>query len=243
MNRADSIVRLMLFTILAAPVAGLAQEWTRFRGPNGSGLSDSEFPAKPTEANIAWNIKLPGGGHSSPVVWGDKVFVTCADDSSALRMVVCLSAKTGAIEWKKEYGSHTYKDKHVDNSYASSTPAVDAERVYVCWSTPEEFTLVALKHDGVEAGWKVNLGSRSSSQHGSGNSPDRRGRSGSFWRRSGQKVQARAVCMGSTPRLARSFGKRREERELFRRHSCHLPPEIRRGHGDLFQPGRRTDRR
>ncbi|HET6251978.1 MAG TPA: PQQ-binding-like beta-propeller repeat protein [Tepidisphaeraceae bacterium] len=168
MNRFCSIALLVLIAAVAAPLSALGQEWTRFRGPNGTGLSDTTFPAKWTAADYAWNTELPGTGHSSPVVWGDKVFVTCAQETTAERMVVCISAKTGQVEWKKDYGSHTFA-QNKDNSYASSTPVVDADRVYVNWVTPEEFTLIALTHDGKEI-WKADLGSFIT-QHGGGNSP------------------------------------------------------------------------
>jgi len=161
---------LLLFVtaILTLAQFASAQEWTRFRGPNGTGISQTTFPPKFTEKDFAWNITLPGSGHSSPAIWGDKVFVTCTDETTAQRIVLCLSSKTGAVEWKKEFGSHTFK-KHGDNSYTSATPAVDADHVYVCWNTPEEFTLMALTHGGVEV-WKADLGPVVS-QHGSGNSP------------------------------------------------------------------------
>src|SRR6185437_5997714 len=149
---------LLLFVtaILTLAQFASAQEWTRFRGPNGTGISQTTFPPKFTEKDFAWNITLPGSGHSSPAIWGDKVFVTCTDETTAQRIVLCLSSKTGAVEWKKEFGSHTFK-KHGDNSYTSATPAVDADHVYVCWNTPEEFTLMALTHGGVEV-WKADLG-------------------------------------------------------------------------------------
>lgn len=56
-----------------------AQEWTRFRGPNGTGASDAAtIPVKWTEADYNWKIELPGLGHSSPAIWGDKVFLLSA---------------------------------------------------------------------------------------------------------------------------------------------------------------------
>ena len=161
-------VVLLLSGLCAIPALAFGQEWTRFRGANGSGLSETAFPATFADKDFAWKTGLPGGGHSSPVLWGDKVFLTCGDDETARRMVVCVNAKDGHIAWTQEFGSHTYK-KHGDNSYASATPVVDADRVYVCWNTPEEFTLMALKHDGSSA-WKLNLGAFVS-QHGGGNSP------------------------------------------------------------------------
>jgi len=147
-----------------------AQDWTRFRGPNGQGVSEaSTIPVKFTEADYNWKTKLPAGGHSSPVLWGKKIFLTCADDEqSAKRLVVCVHADDGRILWTKTYESE-YHHKHKFNSFASSTPAVDADHVYVCWSTPEEYTLVALDHEGKEV-WRRNLGPYFS-QHSCGTSP------------------------------------------------------------------------
>ena len=146
-----------------------AQEWARFRGPDGSGVNPAvDVPAVWGEKDYRWKIALPGGGHSSPVLWGDKLFVTCADQASARRTVLCINSRDGSTLWTRDFGSHAFH-QHGDNSYASATPAVDAEHVYVCWSTPEEFMLIALNHDGADA-WKADLGPFIS-QHGGGNSP------------------------------------------------------------------------
>jgi outer membrane protein assembly factor BamB len=146
-----------------------AQEWTRFRGPNGSGINETtHVPAVWSAQDYRWKMKLPGGGHSSPVLWGGRLFITCADDSTADRSVLGIAAADGKIVWRADFPSHVFH-QHQDNSYASSTPAVDADRVYVCWNTPEEFTLTALDHDGKQL-WKTDLGPFIS-QHGGGNSP------------------------------------------------------------------------
>ncbi|MDA1055590.1 MAG: PQQ-binding-like beta-propeller repeat protein [Planctomycetota bacterium] len=71
---------------------GLAQEWTRFRGPNGSGLSGAKtIPVTWTDKDYNWIAELPGRGHSSPVLWGDKLFVTCCDEAASLRHLICLN--------------------------------------------------------------------------------------------------------------------------------------------------------
>ncbi|MBI1900572.1 MAG: PQQ-binding-like beta-propeller repeat protein [Planctomycetia bacterium] len=147
-----------------------AQEWTRFRGPNGTGISEAKtIPTTFTEQDFNWKVKLPAEGHSSPVLWGEKIFLTCADDgATAERLVVCLNAKNGGILWSKNYASSFHK-KHPHNSFASSTPAVDEERVYCVWSTPEEYTLLALDHDGNKV-WQRALGPFVS-QHSCGVSP------------------------------------------------------------------------
>ncbi|HXE55085.1 MAG TPA: PQQ-binding-like beta-propeller repeat protein [Tepidisphaeraceae bacterium] len=143
-------------------------QWPRFRGPNGLGLSDADIPAQWTEKDFNWKITLPGGGHSSPVVWGDRIFLLCGNDQTGEHMVVCVNAKDGSIRWNRAYPAHTYSH-HQYNSYASSSPAVDEKHVYVCWSTPEEFTVMAFDHDGNEI-WKNDLG-EFISQHGGGQSP------------------------------------------------------------------------
>jgi outer membrane protein assembly factor BamB len=147
-----------------------AQEWSRFRGPNGSGIADAPtVPAAFTDKDYIWNIALPGSGHSSPVLWGDRIYVTCSDKETALRTVLCLNTSDGGVIWKREFPSHPYK-QHNDNNYASSTPTVDEKHVYIAWSTPEEYALTALDAvDGKDA-WHVPLG-RYISQHGSGTSP------------------------------------------------------------------------
>ena len=146
-----------------------AQEWTRFRGPNGQGHSAAtNLPERWTEADLNWKVALPGQGHSSPVLWGDKIFLMSADAGTATRYVLCLAAADGRELWRREYASQTHRI-HMRNTYGSSTPAVDAERVYVAWSTPTRLTLLALDHDGRDV-WDLDLGPVVS-EHGFGTSP------------------------------------------------------------------------
>ncbi len=155
--------------VAAAPHFAAAQDWTRFRGPNGAGISDAtSIPTEWTDKDYNWKTKLPGIGHSSPVIWGDRIFLTSAIEETCQRIVLCISATDGSILWQKAYDS-TVHSKHLRNSFASSTPAVDAEQVYAVWSAPEDYTLVALDHQGNEK-WKVNLGPYVS-QHSGGTSP------------------------------------------------------------------------
>lgn len=150
-------------------VRSQTQEWTRFRGPNGTGLSAATtVPTTWTESDYNWKVQLPGVGHSSPVLWGDKLFITSAIEETAQRIILCLNAHDGRIEWQRRYDS-TVHHHHKFNSFASTTPALDAQHVYVCWSTPEEYTLLALDHSGKEV-WKINLGPFVS-QHSCGTSP------------------------------------------------------------------------
>lgn len=154
------------FCLAAAPAT--AQEWPRFRGLNGTGLSDAKLPAEWTEKDYHWKVELPGVGHSSPVLWGDKVFVTSGDGKTGQRIVSCLSTADGKTLWTKEWEGKPYPT-HLRNSIATSTPAVDAERLYLCWATPESYTVMALDHAGKEL-WQTDLGPYKS-QHGFGASP------------------------------------------------------------------------
>ena len=160
-------VACLLGFLLGNPSVG--QEWTRFRGPNGSGLSTATtVPIRWTEKDYNWNLELPGAGHSSPVLWGERIFVSCADEKTGRRLVLCLRTRDGQRLWTAEFGGEKH-GKHQDNSFASATPAVDEHRVCVCWAGPKEYLVAALDHEGKEL-WRVDLGPFKSG-HGSGPSP------------------------------------------------------------------------
>jgi hypothetical protein len=143
--------RLCVVVLILGSSLAHASEWTRFRGPNGTGVNEAaDIPVEWKEENILFRTKLPGGsGAGSPVIWNDKAFVLSADPETATRYVVCVDAMKGGILWQKEYPS-TPHHLHTRSSYASCTPTVDEDRVYVAWSTPEQTILKALKHDGTE---------------------------------------------------------------------------------------------
>ena len=157
----------------ALALAGLslttnAQEWTRFRGPNGTGVSDAKtIPTKITANDINWKIELPGIGHSSPVLWGDHIFLTTAGDAGGLK-VLCLAAADGKTLWQHDFPLTPFA-KHKFNSFASATPAVTAGAVYVVWNEPEHYFLAALDHTG-QVLWQRDFGAFVS-QHACGTSP------------------------------------------------------------------------
>jgi len=155
-------------TIILASVSQ-GQEWTRFRGPNGQGISDARtIPVKWTEKDYNWKVNLPGGGHSSPVLWGEKLFVTSGDQQTGNSLLLALNASDGTVLWQKEYAISKYRPNKL-NSFATATPAVDAEHVYVLRTNPEQTILAALNHDGAEI-WKRTF-EGVLCQHGAGTSP------------------------------------------------------------------------
>ena len=147
----------------------VAQEWTRFRGPNGTGISDATtIPTTWTDDDYNWIAELPGAGHSSPVVWGERIFLTSADGDGARRYVLCIDVVDGRIVWQRDYDSTPHK-KHVRNSFATPTAVVDQDYVFVVWSAPEQYSLRAFDHQGREL-WHRDLGPYAS-QHSCGSSP------------------------------------------------------------------------
>ncbi|MFH1264282.1 MAG: PQQ-binding-like beta-propeller repeat protein [Planctomycetota bacterium] len=136
---------------------GAQEEWTRFRGPDGTGISTAKsIPVAFGESDYRWNVELPGSGHSSPVLWGEKIFLTCETPEEGERLVMCLAAADGRVLWTFKDTFEPYRN-HRFNSFAASTPAVDADRVYISWVSGETFIVLALDHDGSQV-WKRTMG-------------------------------------------------------------------------------------
>lgn len=153
MNRTLTIA--VLSVLLAAP--GVAENWPRFRGNNGAGISESvDIPSQWSEADYLWVADLRGVGNSSPVIWEDKLFVSAADEGAGKRWLICLHKATGKVLWRGESEFVKYK-KHKNNTYASSTPAVDENQVYQLWHSKQGSPLIAYSHEGIER-WRYDLG-------------------------------------------------------------------------------------
>ena len=160
---------LILFILALIGNSLEAQNWNRFRGTNGNGeYPPLKLPFAWKDDDKAWKTTLPGSGHSSPVVWGEKIFTTCASPGEARQFVLCLNAETGKIIWQKEFNFTPYP-YHKFNSYASSTPAVDQDFLFVSWTTKQSNDLVCFNHLG-QIIWRRNFGAYET-QHGSGFSP------------------------------------------------------------------------
>jgi outer membrane protein assembly factor BamB len=145
--------------LLLCPILVYAEnaEWGRFRGPNGSGISDAKtIPTDWGAQDYNWTVRLPGLGYGSPVVWGNRIYLTSGDEKTGERRLVCLNASTGETRWQKKYPAATYK-QHRDNAYAASTPTADAQGVVISWATPGKIVLLALDPDGNEM-WRRDLG-------------------------------------------------------------------------------------
>lgn len=151
-----------LFVLLIASALGSlfsaqawAQNWGRFRGENGTGVSELKgIPATWKDADYAWKIELPHGGHSSPIIWEKTMFVTSATEGGGERFVHCLDADSGKEHWQAALKLHQ-SSKHQKNSWASSTPCTDGDRVYVLFADDARLLVVAWDFTGRET-WRVN---------------------------------------------------------------------------------------
>jgi outer membrane protein assembly factor BamB len=159
----------VLLLALSTAAAAHAADWPRFRGPNGAGLAPAaNTPSTFADTDLAWKIELPGIGHSSPVIVGDKVFVTCADPATAKRFLICVNLADGKELWRRDHASRPFQ-QHKDNSFASASPAADDQRVYYSFVTPDAYKVYAADHAGKEL-WTYDMGPWKS-EHGPGASP------------------------------------------------------------------------
>ena len=144
--------------------------WSRFRGPNGSGVSsDRNIPLTFGPAdNILWKIETPGVGNSSPIVWGNRLFLHAASRDGKQRSLVCLDIHDGKVRWQKTFSAQPAKIRS-DSSLASSTPATDGSSVFVCFWDGKDVVAAAFDLEGKQL-WSKNLGVFNS-QHGPGASP------------------------------------------------------------------------
>jgi outer membrane protein assembly factor BamB len=168
--------------MLAAVPAGGA-DWRQFRGHLGQGVSDEKgLPIEWSEhKNLAWKSKLPGAGASSPIIVGNRVFVTTysgygldAKEPGKMddlrRHLVCVDRQNGNIVWSKEFlpslPEHKYDGEGSYHGYAASTPASDGERLYVFFGRSGVY---CFDLDGKEI-WHVTVG-KNTDRWGSGASP------------------------------------------------------------------------
>ncbi len=140
-----------LSSLLAATLAVMsplgAADWTQFRGPNGDGVSsETGVPTRLEPTSITWSIALPGRGFSSPLIVGDKVFVTAGSGARQDRLhVLCFRVSDGALLWERQFWATGRTMTHEKIGAATPTPASDGKAVYAIFSSND---CVALDLDG-----------------------------------------------------------------------------------------------
>lgn len=145
-----------------------AQDWPQWRGPAGTGVaSDAKLPGKwSRDQNVAWKAPLPGPGNSSPVAWGDRVFITQSTQKDHRRTVMCFKRADGKLLWQAGVTDAKPEPTNGQNPYCSASPVTDGQRVIAFFGSPG---LYCYDMDGREL-WRRELGAVDS-WHGSGSSP------------------------------------------------------------------------
>jgi outer membrane protein assembly factor BamB len=149
-------------------LAARAENWPCFRGPTRQGLSTAaDLPVQwDASKGVKWKVEIPGEAHSSPIVWGDRIFLTTATDGGAACHVLCVSAADGRVLWNTEVFRQETARKEARNSYATPTPVTDGRRVYALFGSGG---IAAVDFDGKVA-WTFRE-FRYYSRHGLGASP------------------------------------------------------------------------
>ncbi|MFK8111358.1 MAG: PQQ-binding-like beta-propeller repeat protein [Rubripirellula sp.] len=124
---------LMLLCFVATTVVAVAESnWPEFRGPTGDGHTDADLPAKIDEGVVRWKTPIHGKGWSSPVVWGDKIWLTTATEDGKQMSVICVDRRSGKLLHDKVLIENEEPAFcHAMNSYATPTPVVEEGRVYI----------------------------------------------------------------------------------------------------------------
>ena len=153
-----------------ADVADKPATWSGFRGPSGMGVSAAKgLPVTWSDTeNIAWKTPLPGPGASSPIVFGDRIYLTCytgffvpgeseGNKENLKRHLLAMNRKDGKLVWDTAITAKLPEEDRIrDHGFAANTPAADAERIYVFFGKSGVF---AFDHDGKEL-WQTDVGSK-----------------------------------------------------------------------------------
>lgn len=155
MKKRVAIHCLTLALMLFATTAHAQSDWPRWRGPTADGhATERGLPTQWDESSVQWKTPLPGLGHSSPIVWGKRIFLTSALEEGRQRVVFCVDRDNGRILWQQAAWTGEPEETHEYNGFASATCVTDGERVYAFFG---KGGLHCYTVDG-EHMWSRNLG-------------------------------------------------------------------------------------
>ncbi|WP_346862868.1 PQQ-binding-like beta-propeller repeat protein [uncultured Draconibacterium sp.] len=171
MTKLKTLKAALVFFIFLLSFYSQAQNWPKWRGPNGDGTSiETNLPTRwDSVTNVVWKSPVPGTGHSSPIIWEDRLFTLTALPETQERALLCYDSSNGKLLWQKTILTAELEKIHPDNSYASGTPATDGELVYVSVLDGDEVVVAAYNFSGEQV-WQQRPG-KYSSPHGFSCSP------------------------------------------------------------------------
>lgn len=156
---------------LVMPGGDAQKYWPFWRGPSGQGLVDGgSYPDTWSDTrNVMWRVPVPGRGHSSPVVWADRLFLTTASENGSSRSILCFRRADGKLLWERavpQTAGAPAEQLYPKNSYASSSPTTDGRLVYAYFGSAG---VMAVDFNG-QIAWHTSLGTVTL-YHGPGGSP------------------------------------------------------------------------
>jgi outer membrane protein assembly factor BamB len=162
---------LSVLGVLAVSISARSEDWPQWRGPRADGTStETNLPTHwSATQNVKWSVPLPGKGHGSPIVVGQRIFLNTALENENQRALICLDRNDGHILWQREVLTAPLEKKNNLNSYASSTPACDGQRVLVTFLSGKDVIVAAYDLNGSPL-WRKSPG-HFSSMHGWSCSP------------------------------------------------------------------------
>lgn len=164
MRRLPLVAAAFAFVVQAAPAANTIAQWPRFRGLHGSGIAESSFPTEfGPESHVTWKTEVPSG-HSSPCIWGDRLFLTGFENEKLL--VLCYDRLQGRELWRRTLEPGNIERGAQLSNPATATPTTDGEHVWVYFGA---FGLACFDLNGQEV-WRKPL-AIPVTQHGAGTSP------------------------------------------------------------------------
>ena len=148
-------------TVYAFPEpTAAAGDWPWWRGPSRNGIADSsnDVPVEWSETkNVIWKVPIPGRGHSSPTIVGNRIYLTTADEKAQVQSVIALDRASGKRVWKTDINQGGFPPKHRKNTHATPTVASDGNLIFAAFHHHDQVTLSAINLKGKEV-WKKVVG-------------------------------------------------------------------------------------
>jgi outer membrane protein assembly factor BamB len=142
------IRRYAIFVLLCSASSASADNWPAWRGPTGQGLcAETDVPSTWSATdNVKWKIALADQGNSTPVVWGDKVFLTQANKGGSVRSLLCFARADGKLLWQKDV-AYSDKERNWNQSwYANASPVTDGRLVVVSFASAGMYCFDVIVH-------------------------------------------------------------------------------------------------
>lgn len=170
-----TLLSTLLSTLNAQNVVEQESDWSRWRGPMGNGMVDSsnDIPLTWSETdNVVWKVKIPGRGHSSPMIANGRIFLTSADKEQQMQAVICLDQKTGKQKWSQVVNEGGLPAEiHAKNTHASPTVAIAGNRILAVFNHHDAVHATCFDFNGKQI-WQKKIGDYASHYaFGYGSSP------------------------------------------------------------------------